>query len=775
MTIDPELLEAARKNELVIFVGAGLSYDFVNIRNEKLGDWNNLIVQLIAHLESKKFDVTHLKALVGIYPPIKILDLIESNKTLSKKYIYEFTKDFFDLVAANNYSLHKSLFTLSQKIITTNYDNAFEWAVPELKKNTAFKGRNYELTTFKDRNKPLLFKLHGCYESTDSLVLFPSDYNELYNGSNRDEKHSLSVLNNLISSKTVLFVGTGMGDHQINSIFQEFRRLQGKHAQKHFIFTKNDLDSKLDFLTAIKISEFVEIQGIVDALIKARDEFFENQKSPEIKYIEKVLGDAQKELSELRAYKAQQIDKEESRNQKAIRYFIDGLSNHLTGKLWKAIECYQMATDLNDTNATTYNSWGLALYILGNQMNDESLFQLSFEKFDTAAKLNPDDPTVLNNWGTALSDLAKLKSDKELYSLCFEKYAAAAKMAPSYLSPFYNWGTGLLNLARLEGDEHFYKLSIDKLRAATERDVNDSAAYCNWGIALHELGMLQKAPDHFEEAFEKFEIAARLDAKDTSALNNWALAVTDCAELKKDYTLFGEAFEKYKVAASRRPYDSNTYFNWGLGLSELAKLTSDAGLFRESFNKFTTAAQLEPSNAAIFCKWGIAIYELAMIEKQEKTFTESFNKFETAAQLDPADSFTYYAWGTSLSELAYLKKDPTLFELGVEKFVLSQKINPDYASVYINWGNAVLKLATLRNDPDLYRQSIDILTRSFDLNGLCYDLACAYALLMKEERAFFFLERSLSLGQIQSAYVRADSDWSNYFSEPNFQVLVNKY
>ncbi|MDR1887380.1 MAG: hypothetical protein LBQ70_05625, partial [Prevotellaceae bacterium] len=60
-----ELLKAIKDDNLVIFVGAGLSYDFVNLKGTKIEGWENMVRQILLHFETEKYDVTHLMPLIG--------------------------------------------------------------------------------------------------------------------------------------------------------------------------------------------------------------------------------------------------------------------------------------------------------------------------------------------------------------------------------------------------------------------------------------------------------------------------------------------------------------------------------------------------------------------------------------------------------------------------------------------------------------------------------------------------------------------------------------
>jgi tetratricopeptide (TPR) repeat protein len=351
-----KLKNAICNNELIVFVGAGLSFNLKNINNQKLQGWSNLVEQILSHLKDKDYDVSDLIPLTKKREPIKILDLLESDNSIPKNEIYDFIKQFLDLNETNDFELHKKIYTLCNKIITTNYDTAFETAVPELRKNKALKGKNYELTKHKDPNASLLFKLHGCFENAGSMVLFPTNYNDLYNNSNRDAEHSLLVLRNIILNKSILFIGAGMGDFQINNIFTEIKNLQGDYNQQHFIITHKPLDSSLAFLTPIYISDHAEIVPIIDNLIAIKNEST-NEESEKFKRIEKELKVAKAEIEALKNTE----DKDKLLEREALKYFTKGLEFSLLSEHTKAFAEYKTAVELKPDFHQAYYNWGTSL------------------------------------------------------------------------------------------------------------------------------------------------------------------------------------------------------------------------------------------------------------------------------------------------------------------------------------------------------------------------------------------------------------------------------
>lgn len=62
--------------------------------------------------------------------------------------------------------------------------------------------------------------------ATRALILwFNFLRSNLYDKSERNSEHGLMVMRNIIMNYTVLFVGTGMGDYQIESLFNEIKSL----------------------------------------------------------------------------------------------------------------------------------------------------------------------------------------------------------------------------------------------------------------------------------------------------------------------------------------------------------------------------------------------------------------------------------------------------------------------------------------------------------------------------------------------------------------------
>lgn len=514
------LKQAICNNQLIVFVGAGLSYELINTKGQRLKGWSNLVEQILRDLKSKGHEVDMLIPLLKKYDPIKVLDLIETDPDIPKKEINSFIKEYLELDDdKNDYKLHEKLHKLSPKLITTNYDTAFERAVPELRKYKAYKGKNYELTTHKDPNSKLLFKLHGCFEDADSMVLFPANYNALYQNPHRDAEHSLLVLKNIVLNNSILFVGTGMGDFQINNLFREIKKMQGEYNQKHFIITNKTLDSSLSFLTPLLVEDYSEIEEFIDTLASIKEECGSNE-TVELIALREQLLEANKKIEELESDASP--NNNDLLEREALKYFSRGIEFSLSNELEKAIDEYRTALELKPDLDGAFNNWGNILGDLAQTKQGkeaEDLYQQAFDKYKKALEIKPDKHEALYNWGTYLGNLAKTKQGKEaddLYQQAFEKYKKALEIKPDKHGAFNNWGNCLGNLAQTkQGNEadDLFQQAFEKYKKALEIKPNKHEAFNNWGSDLLNLAKTKQgkeAEDLLKEAFEKLEKAAEL-------------------------------------------------------------------------------------------------------------------------------------------------------------------------------------------------------------------------------------------------------------------------
>ena len=646
------LKEAIEKDELVLFIGAGLSWNLKNTEGKALGGWKEMVSSILSYLKDKEYITAEEQQSCEELGPIKALQRLENNK-IDKRVIGHFVKRYFKLGKENNFSLQEKLYSLSTKIITTNYDLAFEKPIKKLRKEKAYKGQNHKLSKLME-DPVFLFKLHGCITKIKSLVLFPSDYRKLYNNYDRDAAFTLLAFKFLIFSKTFLFIGTGMDESQIINFFEEIKDIRGFYNQEHYIITTNPLNIPTNFLTSIKINDYAEIPSYIDKLLDIKEKA-EEEKNPEKKLLLDQLEASEKEKKEL-AKKldkdkelAKELDKEKDKNKRIALFlereannrFLTGLEHHIAKEYLEAIEEYKAATELKPEYSEAYYNWGNALIELaeiksGNEA--EELYKEACKKYDKAITFKKDFQEAYYNWGVALMKLAKTKSGREaeeLYKEAIEKYKLTTTYKKDKQEAYNNWGVALVELAKTKSGreaEELYKEAIEKYKLATQVKQDFYEAYYNWGNALMKLAEKKsnsKAEELLNDACEKYDKAITYKQDYHKAYYNWGVALMELAKTKSGNEagkLYKEAIEKYKLATTYKKDKQEAYNNWGFALMELAKTKSGSEaeiLYNEAAKKIKLAIKYGGDAYYLACLYAIRNQKAEALKYLERTLSRN--------------------------------------------------------------------------------------------------------------------------------------------------------
>ena len=757
--IPQRLKEAIKNDELVLFIGSGLSWNLKNTEGKTLGGWKEMVSSILSYLKDKEYITAEEQQSCEELGPIKALQRLE-NKGIDREKIRDFLKGYFTLGKENKFPLQEKLYSLSTKIITTNYDLAFEEAIEKLDKEKAYKGQNKKLSELL-ADSVFLFKLHGCIEDINSMVLFPSDYRKLYNSKGQDAALTLLVFKFLIFSKTFLFIGTGMDEHQIINFFEEIKEVRDSFNQEHYIITTDPLSIPTNFLTPIKINDYAEIPSYIDQLLDIKEKA-EEEKNPEKKLLLKQLEASKKENEVL----AKVLYKEKNKNKIQALYlkreannrFLTGAKHHMAEEYLKAAEEYKAATELNSKYFEAYNNWGNALVELAKTKSGseaEKLFKEAFKKCDEATKIKQNFPEAYNNWGNALTLLAQTKPShkaEKLYNEAFKKYDKATKIKQNFPEAYNNWGNALYQLARTKSGietEELCNKAIEKYDKATKIKQNFPEAYYLWGVALTELAGIKSS-----------------------------------SEAEK---LYEEAFKKYKLATTYKQNLPEAYYLWGIALTELAGIKSSSEaekLYEEAFKKYKLATTYKQNLPEVYYLWGIALTELAETKsgkEAEELYKEAFEKYKLATTYKQNLPEVYYLWGIALTELAETKsgnKAEELYKEAIEKYKLATTYKKDFHQAYDNWGLALVELANTNSGSEaetLYNEAVEKFKLAIKHGGDAYYLACLYAIRNQKAEALKYLDIAFLRSEITVDFVEQDEDWKNLHNDSDFQHLLSRY
>ncbi|AZA91019.1 Predicted O-linked N-acetylglucosamine transferase, SPINDLY family [Chryseobacterium nakagawai] len=283
--IDENLKKAIRDNKLVLFIGAGAS---ISLNHPS---WKSLVSGILDDLnsdfsETSDLNFNNLKSYLsnGTRSPLDILNKLENDSNNGNEYKVKakvYTHKIFNEFNTNNSlnsNIHKLLWKLSTKIITTNYDHILEHNKPEDRDIDIFGNENSFMTlkAQKDDSK-FLYKIHGDFKNPETIILFDSDYKLIYSDNNANQ----DALGDFFKNKTFLFLGFSLSDPFVNELFSKIKRLYNNYPiGNHFIFStsvSNDF-SQFD-VKQIKIDDWKDsLETYLNELIKIKSEIIENKK-----------------------------------------------------------------------------------------------------------------------------------------------------------------------------------------------------------------------------------------------------------------------------------------------------------------------------------------------------------------------------------------------------------------------------------------------------------------------------------------------------------------
>lgn len=210
------LVEAMNDDELIIFVGAGVS------ANSGLPSWSELIKELKSEL-SLGDDVNDYLKIAQIY----------YNKWGRQKYIQKINSIFNNFSDAIPNTIHSEILKIQPAhIITTNYDNLLEDTLCKSVRKYDVIKKNEDIPYIK--SKHYLIKMHGDLQE-QNIVLKEDDYSDY----NENYYMIAALIKALIMNHTLLFIGYSLNDSTFNSIFRLIQNFYGEDAKKSYFYDAN--------------------------------------------------------------------------------------------------------------------------------------------------------------------------------------------------------------------------------------------------------------------------------------------------------------------------------------------------------------------------------------------------------------------------------------------------------------------------------------------------------------------------------------------------------
>lgn len=227
------LFELIRKEEVVIWAGAGLSLYAGYPSGKRLTE---IFYNTLSNSEKKEIKKSH--------------SLPEFTETLyrireNNNSIIQILKDTFLSFIPISIETHEKIASIPhfKTIITTNYDELFEKAYG-LKGQVAFLTEHIPYLKKCNTN---IFKIHGDLSKPETIIIKTSDY-ENFTEDGTEYNIFWTSIKERISTNSILFLGYNIEDSNTRVLFNRISKALGEHRKPCFMIAPNLSKSKINDL-----------------------------------------------------------------------------------------------------------------------------------------------------------------------------------------------------------------------------------------------------------------------------------------------------------------------------------------------------------------------------------------------------------------------------------------------------------------------------------------------------------------------------------------------
>lgn len=236
--IPPELIDAIRSNKCVLFIGAGLSVKVERSNRKNLPSWSGLLEEMLTYGKIKRVnfwgnpnDIQEMITKGNL-----LMAAQELQDTLSKHEFGDFLNQVFRDIKVKPTSTHLLLPKIPFRcILTSNYDSLIEGAYAlHSGGSIPMKFTQEDLLNISSplrKDDFYIFKVHGDIERPNTIVLGSRDYQKLFYRAPEYRQ----FLETIFSVYTVLFIGFGGSDPDLDNILEKLSTVFSRTIDKHYI------------------------------------------------------------------------------------------------------------------------------------------------------------------------------------------------------------------------------------------------------------------------------------------------------------------------------------------------------------------------------------------------------------------------------------------------------------------------------------------------------------------------------------------------------------
>lgn len=222
------LVDAVRRNDCVLFVGAGLS------QGAGLPGWVGLLNRILSWYDENGVRLADLADIQRLIEEKDLLPAAEAIKDgVNPEIFRRALSSIMDDEIISPSPTHLLLPTIPfAAVLTSNYDRLLERAYGKVVQLpwVITHSSGTALTAALHERRFYILKVHGTIEHVETIVLGRRSYRELMHGNEAYVEH----IRTLLRTKTLLFVGFSLSDPDLRLILEQEQAVWGGHANIHY-------------------------------------------------------------------------------------------------------------------------------------------------------------------------------------------------------------------------------------------------------------------------------------------------------------------------------------------------------------------------------------------------------------------------------------------------------------------------------------------------------------------------------------------------------------
>lgn len=175
----------------------------------------------------------------------------------------------FNSIDEKSIDLPRSIWSLSDRIVTLNYDRVMKFACPDENVVEIDNSTKVELANFqKGSNKsPAIWHLHGRIGNVSEIIFTSEGYKKLYNDTDQDYIAAISILKDIFRQKQIVFIGCSLDDAElIRHLTDQHNIFDGNSGPHYALIHKDSVDKIKENIFGSPI-ELVTFEGYGRPLI----------------------------------------------------------------------------------------------------------------------------------------------------------------------------------------------------------------------------------------------------------------------------------------------------------------------------------------------------------------------------------------------------------------------------------------------------------------------------------------------------------------------------